>query len=400
MFTDIYQTLASVSMLSPMLLSSANILQNDDFQSNMNYASTFDGLGIFDPNSPIPTSASQYLARPVQQPHGHASYNSPDCCLVEGTSSWTPLSTPTLSLDSGYFYLQSSPSIALKPTSQDLFLCESSSNYTDVLSMDKWEDEGRNLLGLANHTSSLISGDETDLSPESFDHLYPSDYERGIKFTNTINEPDIPSLLPFLSCSPELRKLQKNEQLAEGIVVEPQYLVTEYVGSSYQVIKLEQVKQDPTFEDDRARAIVSSTDSNSLASPACPTPTGRSVSLSEPAVAAFSPIPDAFRGIELCTLQSKAIRYQARNPSADFDKSWLLQFAGRLSTEGQHTPTYRCYVIGCQQTNKRKDHILTHVGSHLNHKTFRCQYWYVIISWLFIKTLIKSLQSFTIFSPL
>ncbi|EKM59146.1 uncharacterized protein PHACADRAFT_52995, partial [Phanerochaete carnosa HHB-10118-sp] len=31
-----------------------------------------------------------------------------------------------------------------------------------------------------------------------------------------------------------------------------------------------------------------------------------------------------------------------------------------------------CYVKGCTQTNKRRDHILVHVGSHVEHRPFQC----------------------------
>jgi early growth response protein 1 len=36
---------------------------------------------------------------------------------------------------------------------------------------------------------------------------------------------------------------------------------------------------------------------------------------------------------------------------------------------------YRCYVVGCTQVNKRKDHMIVHVGSHLDHRPYKCGYW-------------------------
>ncbi|KIJ19972.1 hypothetical protein PAXINDRAFT_107581, partial [Paxillus involutus ATCC 200175] len=33
---------------------------------------------------------------------------------------------------------------------------------------------------------------------------------------------------------------------------------------------------------------------------------------------------------------------------------------------------FRCYVIGCDQRNKRRDHILVHVGAHIGQRPFAC----------------------------
>ncbi|KAJ6627566.1 hypothetical protein B0H10DRAFT_1779652 [Mycena sp. CBHHK59/15] len=33
---------------------------------------------------------------------------------------------------------------------------------------------------------------------------------------------------------------------------------------------------------------------------------------------------------------------------------------------------FRCYVVGCSQVNKRRDHMIIHVGSHLNQRPFQC----------------------------
>ncbi|KAJ7774263.1 hypothetical protein DFH07DRAFT_800825 [Mycena maculata] len=33
---------------------------------------------------------------------------------------------------------------------------------------------------------------------------------------------------------------------------------------------------------------------------------------------------------------------------------------------------FRCYVVGCTQVNKRRDHMIIHVGSHLDQRQFKC----------------------------
>lgn len=90
-----------------------------------------------------------------------------------------------------------------------------------------------------------------------------------------------------------------------------------------------------------------------------------------------TPVLDAHRGISLEELESKAERYRLRNAGADYDKRWLLSFAGKLTARGELLDEYRCYVNGCTQTNKRRDHILIHLGAHLDQRPFRCSYWYV-----------------------
>ena len=91
-----------------------------------------------------------------------------------------------------------------------------------------------------------------------------------------------------------------------------------------------------------------------------------------------TPVFDAHRGVELEELKSKAERYRLRNHGRDYDKRWLISFAGKLSTRGELVDEFRCYIIGCCQTNKRRDHILIHVGAHLDQRPFRCPHWYVV----------------------
>jgi hypothetical protein len=88
-----------------------------------------------------------------------------------------------------------------------------------------------------------------------------------------------------------------------------------------------------------------------------------------------TPVLDAHHGIHLADLRAKAERYRQRNPGQEIDKRWLNSFAGKLSDRGELLEDFRCYVIGCFQTNKRRDHILIHVGSHVNQRPFLCGHW-------------------------
>lgn len=88
-----------------------------------------------------------------------------------------------------------------------------------------------------------------------------------------------------------------------------------------------------------------------------------------------TPILNAHHGIDLANLLAKAKRYRERYPGYEIDKKWLLAFAGKLSPEGELLDDFRCYVNGCAQRNKRRDHIATHVGSHVDQRSFCCTVW-------------------------
>ena len=89
-----------------------------------------------------------------------------------------------------------------------------------------------------------------------------------------------------------------------------------------------------------------------------------------------TPVLDAHRGVDLEELKAKAERYRLRNQGRDYDKRWLISFAGKLSMRGELVEEFRCYITGCQQMNKRRDHILIHVGAHLDQRPFKCRHWY------------------------
>ncbi|KIM45889.1 hypothetical protein M413DRAFT_440940 [Hebeloma cylindrosporum] len=85
-----------------------------------------------------------------------------------------------------------------------------------------------------------------------------------------------------------------------------------------------------------------------------------------------TPVFDAHRGVDIEELKAKAERYRLRNQGRDYDKRWLISFAGKLSVRGELLEEFRCYVAGCKQVNKRRDHILIHVGAHLDQRPFKC----------------------------
>ncbi|KAI0353561.1 hypothetical protein OH77DRAFT_1591260 [Trametes cingulata] len=87
-----------------------------------------------------------------------------------------------------------------------------------------------------------------------------------------------------------------------------------------------------------------------------------------------SPVLNAHTGIELDELRRRAADFRTRNPGMELDRTFLQSFAGRLSARGELLDEYRCYVIGCGQRNKRRDHILVHVGSHVEHRPWQCQH--------------------------
>ncbi|KAI0959541.1 hypothetical protein AcW1_004336 [Taiwanofungus camphoratus] len=85
-----------------------------------------------------------------------------------------------------------------------------------------------------------------------------------------------------------------------------------------------------------------------------------------------SPVLNAHLGVELEDLRRRAEEFRRNNPGIELDKTWLQAYAGRLSQRGELIEEYRCYVVGCSQRNKRRDHILVHVGSHVEHRPFQC----------------------------
>ena len=102
-----------------------------------------------------------------------------------------------------------------------------------------------------------------------------------------------------------------------------------------------------------------------------------------PPVNLGTPVFDAHRGIDIEELKAKAERYRLRNQGREYDKRWLISFAGKLSVRGELVEEFRCCVAGCKQVNKRRDHILIHVGAHLDQRPFKCLHWCVGFTALF-----------------
>jgi hypothetical protein len=88
-----------------------------------------------------------------------------------------------------------------------------------------------------------------------------------------------------------------------------------------------------------------------------------------------TPVLNAHLGIHVDDLIRRAEKYRARNPGQPLCQQWLLAYAGQLSEQGEQLGEWRCYVVGCSQKNKRRDHILTHVGSHVDERPFQCERW-------------------------
>lgn len=115
---------------------------------------------------------------------------------------------------------------------------------------------------------------------------------------------------------------------------------------------------------------------NDLCTPPTPSVRGSEEPTSSPsATMQPSPILNAHLGVELDILMEKAEHFRLRYPDRVIDRSWLLRFAGRLSQRGELMDQFRCYVIGCNQRNKRRDHILVHVGAHVDERPFSCSVW-------------------------
>ena len=108
-----------------------------------------------------------------------------------------------------------------------------------------------------------------------------------------------------------------------------------------------------------------------------------------------SPVLNAHVGVELSELTFRAQRYRARHPGQGIDRAWLMNFAGKLTNCGELIDDYRCYVVGCSQRNKRRDHIIIHVGGHVDQRAFSCAMWFVLFLLLWM-TLIDGWQPTTV----
>ena len=94
-----------------------------------------------------------------------------------------------------------------------------------------------------------------------------------------------------------------------------------------------------------------------------------------PLVSPDTPVFNMHEGISEHDLQRRANRYRRRYPGRSLDRHWLLKYAGKLNKDGKAIEDYRCYITGCAQVNKRRDHIIVHICSHVNERPFSCRYW-------------------------
>jgi hypothetical protein len=94
-----------------------------------------------------------------------------------------------------------------------------------------------------------------------------------------------------------------------------------------------------------------------------------------PLVSPDTPVYNVHEGISEYDLQRRANRYRRRYPGRTLDRHWLLKYAGKLNKDGKAIEDYRCYISGCAQVNKRRDHIIVHICSHANERPFACHHW-------------------------
>jgi hypothetical protein len=88
-----------------------------------------------------------------------------------------------------------------------------------------------------------------------------------------------------------------------------------------------------------------------------------------------TPVFNMHEGVSESDLQRRANRYRRRYPGRSLDRHWLLKYAGKLNKDGKAMADYRCYISGCAQVNKRRDHIIVHICSHVNERPFACRHW-------------------------
>ncbi|KAH9977874.1 hypothetical protein BGW80DRAFT_1284636 [Lactifluus volemus] len=93
-------------------------------------------------------------------------------------------------------------------------------------------------------------------------------------------------------------------------------------------------------------------------------PRGMSSSDNGLLVSPDTPIFNVHEGISEYDLQRRANRYRRRYPGQSLDRHWLLRYAGKLNEDGKAIENYRL--------NKRRDHIIVHICSHVNERPFAC----------------------------
>ena len=95
-----------------------------------------------------------------------------------------------------------------------------------------------------------------------------------------------------------------------------------------------------------------------------------------PSFSPETPMSNMHQGVSEYDLQRRVNRYRRRHPGKSLDRDWLSKYAGKLNKDGKVIEEYRCYISGCAQLNKRRDHIIVHICSHVNERPFACRHWY------------------------
>ncbi|KAF7331846.1 Transcription factor Sp1 [Mycena kentingensis (nom. inval.)] len=81
------------------------------------------------------------------------------------------------------------------------------------------------------------------------------------------------------------------------------------------------------------------------------------------------PVRNAHRGVSQGELEARF----AQETAEDVDGAWFSQFYGQMATDGRKVAEWNCYILGCSQTNKRRDHMHTHIKGHLDQRPFQCK---------------------------
>ena len=88
----------------------------------------------------------------------------------------------------------------------------------------------------------------------------------------------------------------------------------------------------------------------------------------------------SYEGVSEQLVAQKTKYFRMMNPGERLSDDLIFNFAGRLSANGDPILGYRCYIVGCGKTTKRKDHMGDHIRTHLGEKPFTCSIWYVYMS--------------------
>ena len=82
-----------------------------------------------------------------------------------------------------------------------------------------------------------------------------------------------------------------------------------------------------------------------------------------------------YEGVQQQDVAMKTKYFKLTHPGEKLSDELLFNFAGRLSQTGQAIAGYRCYIVGCTKTTRRKDHMGDHIRTHLGEKPFLCSIW-------------------------